>query len=177
MITVLSDLTVQVQDNLQVLPLLLGAATSGFGYLLATYLRRQAAKDYLREEATGQLAVASFLAVVAGSAWVIIDPSLDVGTERIITSSRKLAVPIMGVLLLLAGWKSGQFDTPEGAAKWVVRRKNGSRQVALMAALLGTVGLVLQWNVLNIYLLAFPLAGMLIVFAWPQAVEKNSLEN
>ncbi|MGB9953547.1 hypothetical protein ACOZ4F_14255 [Haloarcula marismortui] len=177
MMTILSDLTVQVQDQIQVLPLLLGAATSGFGYLLATYLRRKAAEDYLQEEATGQLAVASLVAVVAGFIWVLLDGSLDMGLGEIVAAGRKLAVPIMGALLLLSAWKTGKFDTLDEGAEWVASRRNGSRQVALVAACLGTFALIFQLNVLDLYLLAFPVTGLVIITVWPQAVEPTSLEN
>lgn len=173
--TALADLTVQAREQLQILPLVLGAATSGMGYLLLEYLRRQAAEDYLREEATGQLAVASLLAVIAASAWVVLDPSLQASSHEIIVAGRKLAVPIMGALLLIAGWRSGKFDTPEGAAKWVASRSDGTRQVALVAALVGTGGIIFQVNVLDLYLLAFPATGLLIIAVWPQAIEQEEI--
>ncbi len=173
LVPLLNQLSRPVQDQIQLLPLVLGFSTTSMAYLVATYLKRNAAGEYLSEGPTRQLSIASLLALVAGSAWVILDPDYSLGPSQIVANSRKLAVPIMGFLLILAAWKTGHFSSTEEAAGWFYGRDKGARQVAVVAAILGVAPFVTDWNWLDLHLIAFPVTGLLLILAWLQTASKN----
>jgi hypothetical protein len=169
----LDQLSRPVGGQVQLLPLVLGFSTTSLAYLVAVYLRQNAADDYMTEGPTRQLSIASLLALVAGSVWVVLDPTLPFNPSQIIANSRQLAVPIMGFLLLLAGWKTGHFSSPEEATEWFYgRQEQGTRQIAVVAALSGGLALIFGWDWLDLHLIAFPITGVLLIFAWLDSAEK-----